>query len=144
MLPKSKAVGLETQLLLSVCELLNVHARQITELIAGESAGFETHALDAMVASGLTTQEVEEICAIYDLQHYKSQQPRVLYLESIQLLRVARVLALAEIVLESRESALRWLRQPREEFGGASALVSSSTEEGVHRVEELLGQASSR
>lgn len=55
-------------------------------------------------------------------------------------LRIARLTALAITAFRNRDKALRWLRRPRREFGGISALEMMDSEAGARQVEILLRQ----
>ena len=56
------------------------------------------------------------------------------------MLRVIRVLSLAEVVYGSRERALAWLRKPLARLGGRTPLSLLKTDTGSRIVEELLVQ----
>ena len=56
------------------------------------------------------------------------------------MLRVIRVLSLAESVYGSRERALAWLRNPHARLDGRAPLSLLNTDTGSRIVEELLGQ----
>ncbi|MEJ7812911.1 MAG: antitoxin Xre/MbcA/ParS toxin-binding domain-containing protein [Gemmatimonadaceae bacterium] len=58
--------------------------------------------------------------------------------ESQRLERVARLVALAEQVWESEQTALDWLTAPHPHFDGEAPLDVGATELGARRVEELL------
>lgn len=54
--------------------------------------------------------------------------------------RVTRVLALAEQVLEDRERARAWLREPQHGLRGRTPVELLATEAGARKVEKLLGR----
>jgi len=58
--------------------------------------------------------------------------------ESDRLLRVARVAALAEDVLGSREKASRWLRSPIRALNAETPLRQLDTDLGAREVENIL------
>ena len=60
--------------------------------------------------------------------------------ESDRVVRFARLLSQAGEVLESAETARRWLRSPQLGLGGAIPLVYADTEVGARAVEDLLGR----
>jgi len=60
--------------------------------------------------------------------------------ESDRLVRLARLAAIAEDVLGTREKAGRWLQKPNRALGGAVPLEQLDTELGAHQVEEVLGR----
>jgi putative toxin-antitoxin system antitoxin component (TIGR02293 family) len=60
--------------------------------------------------------------------------------ESDRVLRVMRVLSLAESVYSSRERALAWLRKPHARLNGRMPLSLLNTDTGSRIVEEMLIQ----
>ncbi len=58
--------------------------------------------------------------------------------ETDKLYRVARVLALARIVMESNQNALIWLTTPNKALEGEIPLYLLDTEIGAREVEDLL------
>jgi uncharacterized protein (DUF2384 family) len=54
--------------------------------------------------------------------------------------RSARLTALAVKAFGNRDQALRWLRRPRREFGGATPLDMVETEAATRQVELMLAQ----
>ena len=60
--------------------------------------------------------------------------------ESDRLVRVARIAALAEDVLGSRDKAGRWLQKPNRGLGGATPLEHLDTDLGAGQVEQVLGR----
>jgi putative toxin-antitoxin system antitoxin component (TIGR02293 family) len=59
---------------------------------------------------------------------------------SDRLVRLARILALAVLVLESRENAVAWLREPSGVLGGRSPLAAIATDPGAEKVSNMLYQ----
>ena len=60
--------------------------------------------------------------------------------ESDRLLRFARLMGKAVEVMESQETARRWLNSPQAGLGGAIPLDYAETEIGAREVEDLLGR----
>ena len=60
--------------------------------------------------------------------------------QSDRLVRVARMLAVAEETFGSREKAAVWLRRPTTVLGGEYPLQLLDTDEGAREVETLLGR----
>ncbi len=58
--------------------------------------------------------------------------------ESDRLVRLARVGAMAEDVLETREIATEWLRRPNGALGGGAPLDRLGTDLGAEQVETVL------
>lgn len=59
---------------------------------------------------------------------------------SDRLVRLARILALAVLVLESRENAVAWLREPSPALGGRSPLAAVASDPGAEKVSNMLYQ----
>lgn len=57
-----------------------------------------------------------------------------------RLYRLARLVAFAEEVLEDRDRALQWLRQPQRALGDRVPFELMRTEVGSREVEDLLGR----
>ena len=60
--------------------------------------------------------------------------------QSDRLVRVARVIAAAQVTFGSREKASMWLRRPTAALAGESPLELLDTDEGAREVETLLGR----
>jgi putative toxin-antitoxin system antitoxin component (TIGR02293 family) len=59
---------------------------------------------------------------------------------SDRLVRLARILALAMLVLENRANAVAWLREPSGALGGRSPLAAIVTDPGAEKVSNMLYQ----
>lgn len=59
---------------------------------------------------------------------------------SDRLVRLARILALAEKVLESHTNAVAWLREPSDAFNGRTPLELMTTDVGAEKVSNTLYQ----
>jgi putative toxin-antitoxin system antitoxin component (TIGR02293 family) len=59
---------------------------------------------------------------------------------SDRLVRLARILALAVMVLQSRENAVAWLREPSPVLGGRSPLAAVASDPGAEKVSNMLYQ----
>ena len=60
--------------------------------------------------------------------------------ESERLYRIAVLLERATEVLESKATAVHWLKSPKRALGGQSPLDFADTEVGIEEVKELLGR----
>jgi putative toxin-antitoxin system antitoxin component (TIGR02293 family) len=60
--------------------------------------------------------------------------------ESDRVVRFARLLGKAVMVMESVENGRRWLSSPQVGLGGATPLEYAETEVGAREVEDLLGR----
>jgi putative toxin-antitoxin system antitoxin component (TIGR02293 family) len=59
---------------------------------------------------------------------------------SDRVVRVARILAMAALVLESRANAVAWLREPSDGLGGRSPLAAMASDPGTEKVSNMLYQ----
>lgn len=59
---------------------------------------------------------------------------------SDRVVRLARILALALLVLESRQNAVAWLREPSDVLGGRSPLAAIGSDPGAEKVSNMLHQ----
>ncbi len=59
---------------------------------------------------------------------------------SDRVVRLARILALAVLVLESRGNAVAWLREPSDSLGGRSPLAVVASDPGAEKVSNMLYQ----
>jgi putative toxin-antitoxin system antitoxin component (TIGR02293 family) len=94
-----------------------------------------------LVSLGLQRSEIDAaIIPLRTLQHRRSRREKLTVEESDRVLRVIRVLSLAESVYGSRERALAWLRNANARLDGRTPLSLLNTDTGSRIVEELLGQ----
>ncbi|MGH9489464.1 MAG: type II RES/Xre toxin-antitoxin system antitoxin [Terriglobales bacterium] len=94
-----------------------------------------------LVALGLERSEIDSVVIpSRTLQHRRSRREKLTVEESDRVLRVIRVLSLAESVYGSRERALAWLRHPHARLDARSPLSLLKTDTGSRIVEELLIQ----
>jgi putative toxin-antitoxin system antitoxin component (TIGR02293 family) len=59
---------------------------------------------------------------------------------SDRLVRLARIVALAVLVLENHAHAVAWLREPSPALGGRSPLAAIATDPGAEKVSNMLYQ----
>src|ERR1035438_6700734 len=94
-----------------------------------------------LVLLGLQRSEIDAaIIPLRTLQHRRSRREKLTVEESDRLMRVIRVVSLAESVYGSRERALAWLRRPHPRIGARVPLSLLNTDTGSRIVEELLIQ----
>jgi putative toxin-antitoxin system antitoxin component (TIGR02293 family) len=94
-----------------------------------------------LVTLGLERPEIDAvIIPSRTLQHRRSRREKLTVEESDRVLRVIRVLSLAETIYGSRERALAWLRKPHARIDGRPPLSLLQTDTGSRIVEELLIQ----
>ena len=88
---------------------------------------------------GVSTEEFSDILGI-PTRTLARRTDRFKPDESERLLRVGSVLQKAQDVLEDKESARRWMTQPKRALGGLTPLRCCDTEMGAREVEALLGR----
>src|SRR5580658_2842715 len=94
-----------------------------------------------LISLGLQRSEIDAIIIpLRTLQHRRSRREKLTVEESDRVLRVIRILSLAECVYGSREQALAWLRKPHARLNGRAPLSLLNTDIGSRIVEELLVQ----
>lgn len=90
---------------------------------------------------GLQRSEIDSVVIpSRTLQHRRSRREKLTVEESDRVLRVIRVLSLAESVYDGRDRALAWLRQAQPRLDGRTPLSLLKTDTGSRMVEELLTQ----
>ena len=94
-----------------------------------------------MHSSGLTLKELAESLDLSprSLQR-RRRSGRLARFESDRLYRLARIVALAEQSLGTREKAMRWLKRCNRALGGVPPISAIDTELGARQVEEVLGR----
>jgi putative toxin-antitoxin system antitoxin component (TIGR02293 family) len=112
----------------------------VAGLLARARAGFPFASLSA-VASGFAIGS-EEMTAILDLPERtlarRKREKRLRADESDRLLRLGRIVALAEDVLGNRSKARHWLHDRNRALGGATPLSRLDTDLGAREVENIL------
>jgi putative toxin-antitoxin system antitoxin component (TIGR02293 family) len=103
--------------------------------------GLPTDSITFLKAQGLTFSEVSEIViSPRTLKHRKARREPLSVEETGRMLRVARILSLADQVFRNHEKALTWLRQTDEHLNDRTPLSLLHTEAGGRLVENLLWQ----
>jgi putative toxin-antitoxin system antitoxin component (TIGR02293 family) len=117
-----------------------VHSEE--DMSAAIRAGFPHTAVEGLLeSSGLSLREVATSLdlSLRSLQRRKGQGRLARY-ESDRLYRLARLVALAEYFLGSRQLAIDWLKRPNYVLGGVAPLSVVDTELGARQVENILGR----
>jgi len=103
--------------------------------------GLPTDSIAYLKEKGLTFSEVSEIViSPRTLKHRKARGEQLSVEETGRLLRVARIISLADQVFGNHEKALTWLRQIDERLNDRAPLSMLHTESGGRLVENLLWQ----
>jgi putative toxin-antitoxin system antitoxin component (TIGR02293 family) len=97
--------------------------------------------INRLISLGLQRSEIDAIVIpLRTLQHRRSRREKLTVEESDRVLRLIRVISLAESIYGSRERALSWLRNPHARLDARAPLSLLNTDTGSRIVEELLGQ----
>jgi len=96
---------------------------------------------ELMHSSGLTLKELAESLDLSprSLQR-RRRSGRLARFESDRLYRLARIVALAQQSLGTREKAVRWLKRSNRALGGTPPISAIDTELGARQVEDVLGR----
>ncbi len=128
--------------LLELSEYIGVSPRSDLDLAEIVENGLTTGSLNVLRNKGLTFTEVADLIASpRTLQHRKAKGVnRLTHDEADRVVRIARILALAEQVFGSLERGLGWLRTRDERLNNRTALSMLQTESGGRLVESMLWQ----
>lgn len=112
------------------------------QLIARVRAGFEYQEFEALRKRlELSLRDLARLTQIPERTLMRRKQVgRLDPSESERLLRLERLLALAEEMFRDADKALRWLKTPKSAFGGNVPLEYATTEVGAREVENLIGR----
>lgn len=122
-------------------DLLGVDSVSDRQLIQAIERQLPLETLSRLKRHGVSSSEVYAlIINPRTLKHRRSKRQPLSKEESERAVRLGRVLATAEAVWGSEETALNWLRTPKNRFDGRSPMQMLSTEAGGRMVEEMLVQ----
>lgn len=111
---------------------------EILRIVEGRLA---TSAIKRLADLGLERAEIDAaVIPSRTLQHRRSRRERLTVEESDRVLRLIRVLSLAESVYGGRERAFAWIRRPHPRLDGRTPVSLLRTDTGSRIVEELLTQ----
>ncbi len=127
---------------LNLTEYIGVNPESDFDLAQIVERGLPAETLSLLKEKGLTFTEVADlIISPRTLQHRKARgNQQLTHDEADKVVRIARILALAEQVFGSHEKALHWLRKPDSRLRQRSRLSMLTTESGGRVVEEMLWQ----
>lgn len=115
--------------------------RSDRDLVSLTQKGVPASAIHSLVRGGLSDAEVYElIVPRRTLAHRVAKHQPLSKDESDKAIRVARIVASAEVVFGDPERAWRWLRKSKRQFDGSTPLEMLGTEAGARLVEELIAQ----
>ncbi len=129
------------QTTLEMTEYIGVAPKSEFNLAEIVEDGLPTASLAFLRDKGLTFSEVSDIViAPRTLKHRKARGERLSHGETDRLVRVARIVALAEDVFGNWEKAFLWLRTPDDRMNDRTPLSLLQTEAGGRYIESLLWQ----
>ena len=134
--PRNERDGVPAQSNWVVLQLTPEH------LIARVRAGFEYEEFEHMQERlELSSRDLARLIQIPERTLTRRKQAgRLDPGESERLLRLERLLALAEAMFRDVDIALRWLKTPKSTLGGNIPLEYAATEVGAREVENLIGR----
>ena len=112
------------------------------DLIAAVRRGLRTSTVDAVIA-GLDASRTEVLPTLRIARRTMERRKvtgRLLPEESERVYRLAKILALAESVLGTREKARHWLNAPNRALGNVSPFSLLESEAGTDEVTNVLGR----
>lgn len=122
-------------------EYIGVYPQSDFELAEIVEKGLPTDSVARLKEKGLSFSEIAEIViAPRTLKHRNARGEPLSREETDRIIRVARIVALAEQIFGDREKAFGWLRLPGERLHGRTPLSMLRTELGGRLIEDLLWQ----
>jgi putative toxin-antitoxin system antitoxin component (TIGR02293 family) len=126
---------------LNISAYIGVTPKSAFDLAEIVENGLPTDNLNLLREKGLTFSEVSEIViSPRTLKHRKARGEPLSDEETDRVVRVARIVALAETVFGNHDKALLWLRSPDDRIGDRSPLSMIRTDSGGRLVEDMLWQ----
>ena len=126
---------------LIIGEYIGVVPRSDFDLAEIVEAGLPTDNLALLRQKGLTFTEISEIViSPRTLKHRKSRGEHLSHEETDRLVRVARIVSLAENVFGDRTKAWLWLRTADERIGNRRPLSMLQSDAGGRVIESMLWQ----
>ena len=121
--------------------ITRVPIKDVHDLIQLVRQGLPTQAVDTLLAQGrLTLAELDRLVLPRKTLYHRRKLGHLTSQQSDRLLRVVRMLALAEETFGSADKAHAWLRRSTAALASERPLDLLDTEEGTRTVEVLLGR----
>lgn len=126
---------------LNISEYIGIAPRSAFDLAEIVEKGLPVDSLALLKEKGLTFSEISEIViSPRTLKHRKARGEHLSHEETDRMVRVARIVALAENVFGVHAKALLWLRSADGRIGGRSPLSMLQTDAGGRLIESMLWQ----
>jgi putative toxin-antitoxin system antitoxin component (TIGR02293 family) len=111
------------------------------ELALLPEKGLPLTAIESLKDQGLTFTEISDIViSPRTLKHRKSRKEKLSSVETDRVLRVARIVEMADRVFGSRVKALLWLRSADDRLDNRTPMQLLANESGGRLVESMLWQ----
>jgi putative toxin-antitoxin system antitoxin component (TIGR02293 family) len=124
-----------------VSEYIGVSPKSDFDLATIVEHGLPTENLTLLKEKGLTFTEISEnVISPRTLKHRKARGENFSHEETDRMVRVARIVVMAETVFGDHAKALLWLRTADDRIGGRTPLSMLQTEAGGRLVESMLWQ----
>lgn len=138
--PRPEAEAPDATVLRRLQDLLNATPLESDrDLVRLVEERLSTDSVAALKRLGLTETELATlVLPRRTLSHRVARGEALTPEESDRAVRVARTVALAEVVFADRDKALRWLRKAKRQLDGRTPLDYIATEAGARIVEEML------
>ncbi|MBV8864202.1 MAG: DUF2384 domain-containing protein [Acidobacteriaceae bacterium] len=126
---------------LDLIRYLGISAQSELDLAGIVEQGLPLDSISHLKEQGLTFSEVSAVViSPRTLKHRKARRERLSHEETDRVIRVARIVSLADQIFRSREKALAWLRAPDDRLNGRTPFSLLYTESGGRAVEKMLWQ----
>jgi putative toxin-antitoxin system antitoxin component (TIGR02293 family) len=126
---------------LNISEYIGIAPGSEFDLAEIVEKGLPIDSLALLKRHGLTFSEVSEIViAPRTLKHRRSRGENLSHEETDRMVRLARVVALADDIFGDHSKALLWLRTEDDRIGGRRPLSMLQTDAGGRVIENLLWQ----
>jgi putative toxin-antitoxin system antitoxin component (TIGR02293 family) len=125
----------------NVLSFVGIKSASDLELALLAEKGLPLAAVQSLKDQGLTFTEISDIViSPRTLKHRKSRKEKLSSVETERVLRVARIIGLADRVFGSRSKALLWLRSEDDRLDNRTPMQMLVNENGGRLVESMLWQ----
>lgn len=120
---------------------LPIRLEGYSDLIVITQDGISPSTIDRLVKNeGIGRIELDWILPQRTLSHRRKNKELLHRDETEKVIRIASILASAEITFGENALAIKWLRQPNKALNGMAPLAAAQTEPGAKLVEKIMVQ----
>jgi putative toxin-antitoxin system antitoxin component (TIGR02293 family) len=135
------AAQMSTHLNIGISDYIGIVPTSEFDLAEIVEKGLPTDSLALLKQKGLTFSELSEIViSPRTLKHRKARGENLSHEETDRVVRVARIVSLAENVSGDQGKALLWLRTEDDRIGNRTPLSMLQTDAGGRLIESMLWQ----